>query len=141
MELTALAPGGHLVVTRFDCPSLAVLFVLRCMHIRVKREVKRKVPGFMGVTTLVHWRARTMYSISMWRDLDEIYGMGEVARHIHAARMPAKLGTGTSAGIFTYIGDWRRVLFRTTHAGPSPITQWRPSAHGRPASTEEENDT
>lgn len=125
MELTALAPGGHLVVTRFDCPSLAVLLVLRCVHIRVKREVRRKIPGFTGVTTSVHWRARTMYSISMWRDLDEIYGMGEVTRHIQAARLPVKLGAETSAGVFTYVGDWRRVLFRTKQAGPSPITKWQ----------------
>jgi hypothetical protein len=130
-SLAALAPGGHLSVTRFECPTRATVIVLRCLHSYVKREVLRKASGCLGITTLTDWRSRTMYSISMWRNIEDIYRMGEVHRHVLAARVPGQLGVHTEAGIFTYVGDWRRVLFNSSYAGSSPITGWaQQSAQG-----------
>lgn len=120
----ALAEGGHLVVTRFDCPSYTTIVMLRRLHRRVKREVLHKVPECLGVTMITDWRSRVIYSISMWRDTEDIYKMGKVQRHIMAARVPARLGVHTKSGVFTYVGDWRRVLFDSSYSGSSPITGW-----------------
>jgi len=66
-----------------------------------------------------------MYSISIWQNLQDIYQMGEVQRHVLAARVPVRLGVRTQSGVFTYVGDWRRVLFDSKyHGGASPITGW-----------------
>jgi hypothetical protein len=98
--------------------------ILHGLHRLVKREALRKIPECLGVTILTDWRSRTMYSISLWRDMKDIYKMGEVQKHILAARVPGRLGVHTESGVFTYVGDWRRVLFSSKYSGSSPITGW-----------------
>jgi hypothetical protein len=78
--------GGHLSVTRFECPTRATVIILCCLNSYVKREVLRKASGCLGITTLTDWRSRMLYSISMWRDIEDIYRMGDVHRHVLASR-------------------------------------------------------
>lgn len=126
-----LAPdGGHLVVTRFQCRHRPALIVLLVLHQRVKREVRRKVEGCLGVTTMTDWRRGELTSISLWRKAEDIYGMGEVQSHIVATRVPGKIRVTTQSGVFTYSGDWRRVLFGTKYTDGSPLTGWRPPDNG-----------
>jgi hypothetical protein len=118
--------GGHIVVTRFECGSLSALLAVRITHARLKRHVRRRARGFLGVTAITDWRRRTMLSISLWQDLDSIYSMGNVPQHVAAARLPHRLGVSTTSGIFYLVGDWRRVMFRsdvTTRSPLRPVTQ------------------
>jgi hypothetical protein len=62
----------------------------------------------------------------MWHEIEDVYRMGEVRRHILAARIPHQLNVRTHSGVFTYVGDWRRVLFKSQHTGASPLTKWIP---------------
>src|SRR6185312_13763593 len=120
-----LAPaGGQLVVTRFRCRHRAALLVLHLVHRRVKREVRRKVDGCLGVTTMTDWRAGELMSISLWRKAEDIYQMGEVSSHVLAARVPGRLEVSTQSGVFSYVGDWRRVLFGSRYTDGSPLTGW-----------------
>jgi len=126
-----LAPaGGHLVVTHFHCQHRAALIVLHLLHRRVKREVRRKVAGCLGVTTLTDWRRGELRSISLWRKAEDIYQMGEVSSHVLAARVPGRLQVSTRSGVFSYVGDWRRVLFGSSYTDGSPLTGWRPEDNG-----------
>jgi hypothetical protein len=126
-----LAPaGGHLVVTRFRCRHRAALIVLHLLHRRVKREVRRKADGYLGVTTLTSWRTGELTSISLWRNAEDIYQMGEVSSHVLAARAPGRLEVSTQSGVFSYVGDWRRVLFGNSYTDGSPLTGWRPEDNG-----------
>ena len=113
--------GGQVVVTRFECGGLSSLLRILLLHRWVKREVRRRARGFVGVKTLVDWRRRTMLSISLWEDLDSIYSMGSVQRHILATRRPGPLGVDTASGVFSFVGDWRRVMFRSPTAAVSPL--------------------
>ena len=113
--------GGQVVVTRFECGSLPALVAVRLTHARIKPDVRRAASGFIGVTTIIDWRRCTMLSISLWRDLDSIYAMGSVGRHVSAARLPARLGVKTTCGIFCLAGDWRRVMFRGDAVARSPL--------------------
>ncbi len=114
------------MVTRFECQRRVTLVLLHIVHSYVRREVRRKADGFIGVTTSTDWRSGAMHSISMWREIEDIYRMGEVRRHILAARLPGRLNVRTYSGIFAYAGDWRRVLFNSRHTGASPLTGWMP---------------
>jgi hypothetical protein len=113
--------GGQVVVTRFECGSLSALLAVRITHARLKRHVRRGAQGFLGVTAITDWRRRTMLSISLWRDLDSIYSMGNVPQHVAAARLPHRLGVSTASGIFCLAGDWRRVMFRSDVTTRSPL--------------------
>lgn len=115
------ANAGQVVVTRFECPSLIVLLRLRVLHARVARGVRQDATGFLGVRTIVDWRRRVMLSISLWEDLDSVYSMGDVPRHILAARAPGRFGVRTASGVFTFTGDWRHVMFRSAMPGISPL--------------------
>lgn len=113
--------GGQVVVTRFECGSLASLAAIRLMHIRLKHDVRRHATGFIAVRTVTSWRRRTMLSISLWESLDSIYSMGEVPQHVAAARVPVKLGVATTCGIYSLVGDWRRVMFGGAATARSPL--------------------
>lgn len=113
--------GGQVVVTRFECPSLGTLLLLLALHVRVKRAVRRHADGFIAVRTVVDWRRRSLLSISLWEDLESVYSMGGVNRHILAARVPDRLGIATASGIYCFVGDWRRVMFHSRIAARSPL--------------------
>lgn len=124
--------GGQIVVTRFECGSVARLAAIRLLHARLKRDVGRAATGFIAVRTVTDWRRRTMLSISLWESLDSIYSMGEVPQHVAAARLPARLGVATTCGIYYLAGDWRRVMFRgaaVTHSPLRPLERDLSSAH------------
>jgi hypothetical protein len=113
--------GGQVVVTRFECDSLLKLAAVRILHIRLKFDVRRHAKGFLGVKVLTDWRRRTLLSISLWQDLDSIYSMGQVARHVSAVRVAGTLTTGTACGVFCFVGDWRQVMFRGEAVNRSPF--------------------
>lgn len=109
------------MITRFECPSLPVMLVLMLLHRRIRRQVDRSAEGYLGAATVRDWRTRTLLSISLWRDLDSVYSMGSVPRHVLASRVPARLGIRTCAGAFCYAGDWRQVMFGVGRPKPSPL--------------------
>lgn len=117
---------GQVVITRFECESALGLLRLLLLHKRIKRDVRRQASGFIGVRTLVFWRSHTMLSISVWKDLDSIYSMGRVARHIHAAKRTSQLRVTTASGIFCYAGDWRKVMFRVGQPKDTPLRPIKP---------------
>ena len=113
--------GGQVVVTRFECPSMWTLACLLMVHARIKRDVRRRNPGFVGAHTVVLWRRRTLLSVTIWDELSSVYRMGDVPRHVTGARLPARLGVRTRCGVFCYAGDWRRVMFRGDVPARSPL--------------------
>jgi hypothetical protein len=119
LELSA--DGGQVVITRFECPTLAALIAVRLVHARLKPAVQCGAQGFIGVTTITDWKRRTMLSISLWQNLDSIYSLGNVPQHVAAARIPSRLGVSTTCGIFCLAGDWRRVMFRIETKARSPL--------------------
>jgi hypothetical protein len=114
-------PRGQVVITRFECPSRWRLLRVLAMHFWVKKEIRRVAEGYVGGTTLIDWKQRTLLSFSLWRRLDCIYDMGDSNRHIKASRVPARLGVSTSCGIYAYSGDWRQIMFGTSLAAPEPL--------------------
>lgn len=112
---------GQVVVTRFECPNLLAVLVVRLLHRRVKRAVRRHASGFLGIRLIVDWRSRTVLSISLWQDLASVYTMGEVSRHVEATRVPGSLGITTACGVFCYAGDWKRVMFGADRVAGSPL--------------------
>jgi hypothetical protein len=108
-------------MTRFECPNLLALVRLRLLHGRVGRDVRRHAAGFLGVRVVVDWPTRVMLSISLWEDLDSVYSMGDVPRHIVAARAPGRLGVRTTSGVFCFAGDWRD----TSCSGPRCLASRR----------------
>ena len=124
--------GGQIVVTRFECGSVARLLAIRLLHARLKRDVRRTAKGFIAVKAVIDWRKRTMLSISLWESLDCIYTMGDVRQHVGAARLPSRLGVATACGIYCLAGDWRQVMFRgaaITRSPLHPLDHPPPSAH------------
>ena len=113
--------GGQVIVTRFECKNRMQLAFLFALHIRVKRAVRSQSRGLIVSKALVDWRARTLMSISLWSDLESIYSMGEVPRHIEATRVARRIGVRTACGVFCYAGDWKRVMFRAGEAHESPL--------------------
>lgn len=133
-----LAPeGGQVVVTRFECPNLSALIAVRLLHVRLKRIVRKRARGFVGVAIITDWRRRTMLTVSLWQSLDSIYSMGDIPAHVDAVRMPAHLGVATKGGVFCFVGDWRRVLFGGKAAPGSPLHPLTPplSAYAGQADT------
>jgi len=112
---------GQVMVTRFECPSRWVMVIIVLLHRRIKRQVAQLADGYLGAVMLRNWRTRTVLSISLWRDIDSVYSMGNVPRHIHGSRVPARLGIRTRAGVFCYAGDWRQVMFGAPEPKPSPL--------------------
>ncbi|MBE1561951.1 hypothetical protein [Nonomuraea africana] len=110
-----------MIVTRFECGSRLKLVAMLVLHRRVKRHVRRLARGLVGVKTLVDWRTSTMLSITLWKDLDSVYSMGQVPQHVAAVRVPGSLGVRTSSGVFCFAGDWRRVMFRSPSEPRSPL--------------------
>jgi hypothetical protein len=117
---------GQVMVTRFECPNLAAMVVVMLLHQRVKWQVARRAQGFLGAAMLTDRRTRTVLSVSLWLDIDSVYSMGSVPVHIHATRVPSRLGIQTRAGVFCYAGDWRQVMFGAGEPKPSPL-DLRPS--------------
>jgi len=117
----ATDPRGQVVVTRFECPSRWRLLLILARHFRVKREVRRVAEGYLGGTTLIQWKQRTLLSFSLWRQLDSVYDMGKSNRHIVASRVPARLEVSTACGIYAYSGDWRQLMFGTSVAASEPL--------------------
>lgn len=128
--LEADPDGGQVVVTRFESRSLAGLLTILLLHLRLKYDVRRQARGFVTVKIHLDWRHRTLLSISLWRDLDSVYSMGDVPRHVSAVRLPGGLGVETACGVFCYMGDWRRVMFGGTPTSGSPLRPLRD--HPRP---------
>jgi hypothetical protein len=113
--------GGQVVVTRFDCRRLWPLLIILALHHRVKQDVQRDASGFLGVTTCIDWRGRSLLSISLWKSATDLYSMGKVTRHIFAARLPQRLKVTTTSGVYCYAGDWRRVMFHSDYQSRSPL--------------------
>jgi hypothetical protein len=112
---------GHVVITRFVCPTRARLVLLMFLHFRIKRQVRKQAGGFVGAAAVVLWQQRTLLSVTLWRHLDDIYEMGKVNHHIEASRMPARLGIQTTCGVYAYGGDWRKLMFGTDHTSADPL--------------------
>jgi hypothetical protein len=122
--------GGQVVVTRFECGGLVNLLTLLVLHVRIKRAVRRQTDALIGSRVMVDWRRRVMFSVSMWPDIESVYAMGEVTRHVLAARLPRRLGVRTACGVFCYAGDWRRVMFR---GGSTALSPFAPVPADRPS--------
>jgi hypothetical protein len=125
-SVTAFRPAiddrSQVVVTRFDCRTVRKLVFILALHYRVKPQVRRRADGYVGGKTIVLWRQRTVFSISLWRDLSSIYQMGNISRHILASRVPRQLGVATVCGIYAYNGDWKYLMFGTPSDGvPEPL--------------------
>ncbi len=110
------------MITRFECRTIRNMLVVLLLHLRVKRDVRRQARGFLGIVLRRDWRTRTIVSISLGQDMHSVYSMGDVPRHVAAARVPRQLGITTRCGVFCYAGDWRRVMFGTDDETPSPLT-------------------
>lgn len=113
--------GGQVVITRFECKNVISIVRLLVLHKRIKRQVRRAANGFVGAAMLISWRRRTVLSVSVWERLEDIYSMGNVSRHIQAAKNKPKLGIATTAGIFSYVGDWRYVMFHGNAPNNTPL--------------------
>lgn len=121
--LLELVPGGgEVVITRFECRTWRSLLTVLLLHLRVKPQVKKVAPGFRGSSVLVNWRDKTVLSVSLWESAKSIYSMGQVSRHILATRVPGHTGVATTSGVYSYVGDWRRVLFRSRLESPPPLS-------------------
>ncbi|MFJ6854158.1 hypothetical protein ACIQM3_27180 [Streptomyces sp. NPDC091271] len=114
-------PRGHIALTRFECRSALNMAVVLFLHARIKREVRRIAPEFVGAAPVVLWRHRTILSVTLWRTLESMYAMGEAQSHILAARVPHKLGIRTTSGLFPYGGDWKNLLFEATVTDVDPL--------------------
>lgn len=129
--LLELVPdGGEVVITRFECSTWRSLFTVLLLHLRVKPQVKKGAHGFLGSTVLVDWHSKVALSISLWRSAEDIYSMGEVSHHILATRVPGRIGVMTTSGVYSYVGDWRRVLFRSWLENQTPLQPIRASKRG-----------
>lgn len=112
---------SRVVITRFECRTLIRLLLILALHHRIKRDVRRKVDGFVDAAAVVLWRRRTILSVTLWEDLEHVYGMGGVRRHIGASRVPHRLGVRTTCGVYTYTGDWRTLMFGTPTSTNEPL--------------------
>jgi hypothetical protein len=117
-------PGGVVVVTLFECRTILKMLLIWKLHHQLKQRVYRKAKDFLGVYLILDWRARTIRSISLWASLHGIYDMGEVPEHVEAVRIPGAQGIQTLCGIFSYEGDWLKVLFDARVSRPSPLHDW-----------------
>lgn len=113
-------PRRQMVLTRFTCPSLYALLLVKLLHYRVRPQIRRVAPGYLGGTTIIQWRSRTLLSLSLWQDLDGVYDMGQARRHVLAARVPSRLGVRTSCDVYACTGEWRHVMFGVPTGGTPP---------------------
>jgi hypothetical protein len=125
MSDTSNSEGGRVMVTLFECGALWKVVLLLAIHHRVERDVERRVPGLIGVATSVDWRSRRIFSISLWKNAESVYGMGEVPRHVYVARMSRRFGISTRCGVFQHIGDWKVVMFGSKAGSASPLGDLR----------------
>ena len=114
---------SRVVITRFECETLRTFLVVLWHHRRLKRIVARKAVGLLGTTLVVHWRQRRVFNISLWRNLDAIYDMGNVEEHVAASRLPSRLGVRTRCGVFAYEGDWHVVMFGEGWSQKDPLLE------------------
>jgi hypothetical protein len=91
------------------------------MHHRMKRDIRKAAPGYIGAKVVVNWSARTMLNISLWDDTDSLHAMGRVPRHVDATRVPSKLGVRTAGAVYENAGDWRTVMFDIECPNVSPL--------------------
>lgn len=121
---SGLADGhnaGAVVVTSFRCNSIVQMLLIARMHRPVKRQVKERVSGFLGIKLFFDWPSRTLRSVSLWESVSDIRGMGAVDAHVKAVRVPGRFDIATAGAVFDYIGDWRNVLFGDGWGGSSPL--------------------
>lgn len=114
--------GGRVVITRFDCRNRRTILLFLLVHSRIKRDVRQECPGFIAASRVIIWSDRTLLSITLWRDLDSIYDMGGVPRHIFASRLPGRFNADTTCGIFSYDGDWKALMFGANGIHLSPLS-------------------
>ena len=124
--------SGCVVITRFECRSVFGLLYFIALHARLQHAVRKDAGGYVGSCAVVLWGSRTLLSISLWADLKAVYSMGNVSRHIEAARLPRRLGIATNCGIYGFAGDWRRVMFGTECESRSPIRPIESTPQTRP---------
>lgn len=108
------------MITRFEFTRLPDMLLFISLHRRVNKSAERMCDGLLGVSTLKYWQTLTVLSISVWRNLDSVYQMGDVPLHITASRWPAQRGTVTRCGVYPYSGDWKWVMFKAGTKGKSP---------------------
>jgi hypothetical protein len=114
---------SRVVITCFDCKTLHNLLLVLWRHRRLKPKVARKAIGLLDTTTIVRWRERRVFNISLWQNLDAIHEMGNVGEHVAASRLPARLGVDTRCGVFAYEGDWHVVLFGDGWSQEDPLVE------------------
>jgi hypothetical protein len=124
------------MITRFDCHGLRNMAIVLLLHLRIKRDAYRQAEGLVAVLMHRDWRRRVVYSVTLWHDLDSVYSMGGVPRHVRAARLPHRLGITTRCGAFSYVGDWRRVMFGADAPAASPLERWHASESSIPSREE-----
>lgn len=73
--------------------------------------MSRQVQGLVAAGMVVSRATRSMRSITLWEELDDIYGMGGVEQHVRAARVPTRCGVTTTCMVYRAAGDWREMLF------------------------------
>lgn len=105
-----LAAVQSISVTWFECKTPLQRWVVRWFHRVVGREVRARIPGYVGTSLFRPRNSAHLVSISMWEDQACMVRMGSVASHIRAARVPGRLRVKTTGGIYQYNGDWRTVL-------------------------------
>ncbi|MGI5245256.1 hypothetical protein [Dactylosporangium sp. CA-139066] len=117
--------GGVLVVTRFDCDTLFRLVYMRLVHLVLSRRVSRALgETLLFVSTFTEVRTRRVISVTAFGRVEDLYRMGTVGDHIRGAKLVARKRFRTSAGIFPYGGDWRRVMFDSAVHSPSPLQDY-----------------
>lgn len=110
-----------MVVTYFHCGSVPRMLFIAGLHRSMRKTVGREVKGFLGVELYYDFRKRVLRSVSLWRDLASVYGMGSVYKHVAATRIPGRLSIDTACGVYEYSGDWRDVLFGAKSAQRPPL--------------------
>jgi hypothetical protein len=118
------APEGaddRVVVTRFECGSLAKLLALSVLHMFIRRAAIRDTQGLVVSTSHVSWGSRTLVSVSLWRSLRDVYSMGQCREHVIAARIPHRWGIRTACAMFRVEGDWRNIMFGASMTYRSPF--------------------
>ncbi|GAA4984255.1 hypothetical protein HD597_003661 [Nonomuraea thailandensis] len=103
--------GGVVVVTRFDCGGLWRLLAFRIAHAWISARITPRLEGLVFIATRTDVAARRVLSVTLFRNLDQVYQMGTIPAHIKAARVTRRFGVRTRGAIFANVGDWRTVLF------------------------------
>ncbi len=114
--------GGIVVITKFSCRSWADLIWVVLKHKRLETDVRMASDGLIGAGSIVQWRERRMFSVSLWRDATAIYSMGEVPTHVAAVASGTASRTEVVAGLFPYMGHWANLLFGASVERDSPLT-------------------